>query len=319
LFDLDLTKPIILQQHEALLERISENHPKRPEIQRKKDILNAGYNGEKTLNYFLGLLPPKKYHIFQGLRLPIGKNFFQIDAYLLSPKLSFAIENKNYAGTLLFEKNQLTQTINATTNIFQNPITQVNRHKILLKYQFEKYQIPFPPIEHLACISNTSTLINISPGYYEAEKRVCKAVELIKKIDENEKMYKKDIVDQKTTAKIRRFLLSKHTPYRINILETYGINKREIITGVLCPECKIPMEYKHGLWKCPCCRLISKDSFLQAIQDYFLIVKPTITNSELREFLNLPSPRATANILTSGIFTFSGNNKGRIYYLHPIK
>ncbi|HEY2419799.1 MAG TPA: nuclease-related domain-containing protein, partial [Neobacillus sp.] len=78
------------------------------EIEEKIRILNSGYQGEKTLNYFLGLIPEKKYHIFHGLRLPIGKYYFQIDAILLSPKLIILLEAKNNSGTLTIEKHQMT-------------------------------------------------------------------------------------------------------------------------------------------------------------------------------------------------------------------
>ncbi len=315
MFDLDLTKPIILQQHEALLERLSPDHPKWAEIDRKKGALNAGYNGEKTLNYFLGLLPAKNYHIFHGLRLPIGKSFFQIDAYLLSPKLSFTIESKYYADNLLIEKHQLTQTTKDTKNIYQNPLTQVNRHKILLKYLFEKHQIPFPPIEHLACFTHSSSIINISPGYIEAEKRVCKAAALIKIIDGYEKFYKKDIIDQKTILKIKRLLLSKHAPNRTDILKTYDISKQEIEPGVQCPICKhSPMLYQRGRWGCTNCGCISADAHLKAIQDFFLIHKTFITNAELREFLQLSSPRTATYLMSHLDLPFTGTTKGRVYH-----
>ncbi|WP_081798015.1 nuclease-related domain-containing protein [Neobacillus dielmonensis] len=38
--------------------------------------------------------------MFHGLRLPIGKTFFQIDALMFSPKVIIPLETKNYSGTL---------------------------------------------------------------------------------------------------------------------------------------------------------------------------------------------------------------------------
>jgi hypothetical protein len=61
LFEMDLTYPIILQQFEALKGRTLENHHIMPEVEEKIRILNAGYQGEVTLNYHLGLMPNKKY------------------------------------------------------------------------------------------------------------------------------------------------------------------------------------------------------------------------------------------------------------------
>lgn len=314
MFEKDLSKPINLLQHEALLRRISEDHIARAEVERKKGQLNAGYKGEKALNYFLGLLPPKSYHIYHDLRLTVGKAYFQMDALLISPKMGLIIEGKNYSGTLELEKNQLIQEVNDAKNIYENPLVQVNRHKILLTNWLQKNQLPIIPFEQLVCFSNTSSIIHISPGYVEAEKRVCKAVDLLRKIGEIEKFYKKDLIDQKMIGKTRRLLLSQHTSNRIDILQTYRIGKNEILPGVLCPQCKFTqMEYIRGKWQCPSCHFLSKDVYLQAINDYFLIIKSSITNAELREFLHLPSARSATYLLSNLDIPSSGANKDRKY------
>jgi hypothetical protein len=315
LIEKELTKPLDLQQHEALLKRFPKDHPKTPEIVAKKDKLQSGYSGEKTIDYFLSLLPSKNYHIFHNIRLPAEKGFFEIDKYIISPKCSFITEGKNYAGTLFLERNQLTQEVNDVKKVYENPLAQVNRHKILLKYWFEKFQLPVTPSEHLVCFSNTSSTININHGYTEAEKRVCKAVDLIRKINEIEQYYKKDIIDQKSIAKIKKIILAKHTPRRMDILKTYGSGSCDVIPGVQCTICNfIPMQYKFGCWECPNCHFRSRDAHIQAINDYFLIFKPSITNSELREFLQLPSSRAATNLFAHLQLPHTGTTKDRVYY-----
>jgi hypothetical protein len=323
LFEKDLTKPLVLQQHEALLRRLAETHAIRADVEAKKEKLKAGFNGEKTINYFLGLLPSKNYHIFHNIRLPAEQGFFEIDIYLLSPKCSFIIEGKNYSGTLYLERNQLIQEVNGGKRVYENPIVQVNRHKILLKYWFEKNQLPFPPLEHFVCFSNTSSTINIAPDYVEAEKRVCKAVDIIRKINEFERIYKKEVYDQKDIRKIKKSIISQHNPRRMDLFKEYGIDKKDVPTGVQCPECpSIQMNYNHGCWECPKCHFRSRDAHLQAINDYFLIFGTTITNSEMREFLHLPSSRAATNLFSHLELPHTGNTKDRVYFqthenLHP--
>lgn len=316
MFDLELVEPIQLQQAKATKRRIPENHPKREEVGGKIRILGSGFKGEKTLEYYLKLLPEKKYHIFQGLRLPIGKSFFQIDAFLYSPKLSFIIESKNHAGTLTIEKHQMIQEWNDKKVNHQNPLTQANRHKILLKYFFEKYQIPEFPIEYLAVATNSATKLNIAEGYTEAERKVCKAGDLLKRIEELEKFYKKESIDQKTMTRVKKLLLSKHTPLKTDFLHQLGIDKSEIITGVQCPlPCLcIPMQYYRKNWKCLSCGCISKDAYIEAINDYFLLIKPTITNSELRRFLQITSSRSATYLFSLINLPHSGIKKGRIYH-----
>jgi hypothetical protein len=315
MFDLDLIKPITLEQAKAAQRRLPINHIMKKAIEAKVRKLASGYQGEKTLNYFLGLLPDKKYHIFHGLRLPIGNYFFQMDALLLSPKLIIILESKNYSGTILIEKHQLTQEINNSKVIYENPIAQVNRHKILLHYLFEKYQVPSISIETLVVFTKASTEIKIATGYIEAEKKIGKVHNLLKKIEELEKYHNKDRIDQKTIGKIRRLVLNKHTPLRTDILQTFGIDKSDILTGVRCPNCSfLPMQYNRKNWICPECPCTTKDAYLEAVNDYFLLINPSITNSELREFLQLPSRRSSTYLFTLLNLPSTGSKKGRIYH-----
>ncbi|MFC4802681.1 nuclease-related domain-containing protein [Neobacillus sp. GCM10023253] len=315
MFDLELYKPIPLEQTEALIRRITQYHPKRPNIEKEIKKLYSGYQGEKKLRYFLGLIPDKKYHIFHGLRLPIGNTYFQIDALLLSPKLTLIIESKNYAGTITIEKDQLIQEVNESKEVYDNPLEQAIRHKILLQYLLEKYQLPAAPIEVLAVMTRSSSVIKIAPGYHEAEKKIVKAGNLLRKIEELENRYTAERIDQKTIGKIKRLVLSKHTPLKIDVLRKFDIGIKEIIQGVCCPRClHIPMQYRRQKWYCPVCELLSQDAYIEAINDHFLIVKNSLTNRELREFLHIPSSRQATYLLNLKKLPSTGSNKGRIYY-----
>jgi Nuclease-related domain len=315
LFAKDLEMPIPLEQAEALKSRISENHIMRPEIEGKIRVLRSGYNGEKTINYYLGLIPIKKYLIFHDLRLPVGETFFQIDALLLSSKSIIILDGKNHAGALIFEKNQMIQEFNETKEVYENPISQSLRHKILLKYLFEQYQIPPIPIEYFVVVCRVSTLIKISPGYREAEERVCRAYDLLKKIEEVEKLHNKECINSRTAEKVKKLFLTKHTPKRSDFLKIFGIHESEIYTGVHCPNCSfIPMNYKRKSWICPKCQFISHDAHLKAINDYFLLIKTSTTNKEILRFLHLPSPRSTRYLLSLIKLPYTGNKRARVYH-----
>jgi hypothetical protein len=316
LFDIDLTEPHTLLEAQALRRRIRANHEKIPEIEEKLRKLSSGFQGEKTLYYYLGLIPEKKYHIFHGLRLPIGKSYFQIDFLLLSAKLILILDAKNNSGTLTIEKLQMTQEYLETKEHYQNPVSQVNRHRILLKYFFEKYQIPNIPIENLVVITKPSTKVVIAAGYIEAEKKVFRAPDVLKRIQEVEKYHTKNVIDPKAIGKIRKLFLSKHTPLKGELKKTLGIKDSDILSGVQCHDCSYtPMTFKRQKWVCPKCRCVSEDAHLQAIKDYFLLIKPWITNPELREFLHLPSSRSATYLLFLSNLPYTGINRARIY--HP--
>ncbi|WP_235846931.1 nuclease-related domain-containing protein [Neobacillus soli] len=312
---MELTPPTYLLQAEALERRVPKNHQRMQDIKSKIRILRSGYNGEKTLKYYLEQIPEHKYHIFYGLRLPTGNTFFQIDALLLSPKIILIIDAKNHSGTLQFEKNQLIQEFAGNREVYENPVAQVNRHKISLRNLMEKYKIPFIPIENLVTVCKPSTEIVITPGYKEAEQKVIKAYDLLNRIDELEESYSEKKINQKTITKVKNLLLSQHAPQKVDILNLFQMTIIELITGVQCPRClHIPMYYKRAKWICPECLLFSKDAFINGINDYFLLIKPSFCNPEIREFLHIPSSRTTTAQLPTLNLPYKGTKRGRVYY-----
>ncbi|MEH7115541.1 nuclease-related domain-containing protein [Neobacillus niacini] len=142
MFDKNISKPLPLLQAEALEGRLSIRHEKMPEIKNNIKILKSGYNGEKEINYQLGQIPQHKYHILHDLRLPIGETFFQIDALLLSPTIIINLDGKNHSGKITIEKNQMIQETMDTREIYENPVSQTNRHKLLLRNLIAENNLP---------------------------------------------------------------------------------------------------------------------------------------------------------------------------------
>lgn len=312
MFDKEFTISKTLLQTQALKSRLVENHPKIPAIEEKIKILKSGYNGEKEIKYYLEQIPNEKYHIFHNLRLPNGDTFFQIDFLLLSSKI-LIIEGKNHSGTIYIEKNQMIQEGSDKKEIFENPITQANRHKILLSYLLNRNNISFIPIDYLVAFTRNSADVKISPSYPEAEQKICKAGNLVGQIEEMEMTIKK--VKPQEMEKIRDLLLTKDTPIESNVLEIFQIDKNEIISGVRCPKClSLPMGIKRNTWVCPICNFKSKDAHLPAIHDYSLLINPFFTNSEIRNFLHLPSCRTTNYFISLMDLKHTGNTSDRIYH-----
>jgi hypothetical protein len=316
LFEKGLTVPIPLQQIEAFLRRIPMEHPIRPIAEEKARILRSGFKGEKNLNYFLSLLPEKDYRIFHNIRLPSGTSHFQIDFLLISPKLIIILDSKNHVGTLIFEKKQLIQISNDSEKIYPNPLSQVYRHKFLLKKFLENHLIPNIPIEYHVVVTNPSTKVVISQGNEEAEKRVWKVEDSLIKMDELEKTFNKECLDKRNISKAKKIILQNNNPERYDFIKMFNMKQSEIPIGVQCPKClSLPMDYKGRMkWECPSCQYISKDAYYQAIQDFFLIIKPSITHSELRHFLQIPNARLTTHLLSLLNLPCKGKNKGRTYY-----
>ncbi len=315
MFEKEILPPKLLLQAEAVEGRLPENHRSIPGIKMKIKSLRSGYNGEKAMNYYLQQIPNQKYHIFHDLRLPYGNGFFQIDAFLLSEKLNLILEGKNHSGTLHIEKNQMIQVFNGNREVYENPISQANRHKLLLNYFLEQYQIPPIPTEFFVVVSKPSTEVIISPDYSEAYKRIYKVGDLLEIIEATQKKYKRNILSQQTIENIIRILLNSHTPNEYDILEMFAVDPLDILTGVHCPNClHLPMIFNRMNWICPHCHFVSHDAYLKAINDYFLIYNTTISNAELCRFLHIPSPRTATYIFSLLNFPCTGTRKHRIYH-----
>ncbi|UOY91043.1 hypothetical protein MUG87_10710 [Ectobacillus sp. JY-23] len=103
---------------------------------------------------------------------------------------------------------------------------------------------------------------------------------------------------------------------QLDVLKQFSIHSSELITGVQCPHCgKFAMRRVYGTWRCDKCHEKSKEGHTLALVDYGLLIKPCITNQQLREFLHIASPDVTKKLLTAMKLSYVGETKGRVYDL----
>lgn len=314
----DLPVPLRLVLTQVLVYRILIGHPKQPEIEKDLAKRKAGFRGELALRNFVKQLPLEKYVIFHDLQLEYNGFHFQIDTLLISRNGILIIEAKNIAGTLIFD-NQFNQLIrvkpDGTEEIFEDPRVQAERLRILLGRLLAKYGMNFLPIDQLVFFSSTKTFLKSNSNDPNAFKKVCKSRDIFKKIETFENTYNQPRVDEETIYKIANFLLSHHTPQKINILKEYGLTRNDIRSGVRCPDClHIPMVYERRSWICPICLYTSKDAFIDAIRDYFLLINSSITNAECRSFLHLPTVHTAQKKLRLLKLPYEGEKRGRNYF-----
>jgi hypothetical protein len=120
----------------------------------------------------------------------------------------------------------------------------------------------------------------------------------------------------KELLKLSKLMIKKHTPDKFNFLGYYKIEPHELILGVICTSCTVaPMEKKRSTWYCLKCGACSKVTHLEALLDHKLLIGDTVTNKEIRWFLQLPTPTATSKYLASLNLRFEGDFKGRRYFL----
>lgn len=305
--------PRIIPKLEALKDRLIPNHSQLVYIERDHASFMAGYQGEKNFEYYFSLLNGDKFEFYHGLRLYNGKSYFQIDTLIISKCYVLVVEIKNINGTVEYDKknNQFTRK----GKVLTNPLSQVKLQKLQIVDWFQSHKSPPFPVDFLVAMANNSTKINTPSGLPDHYWKICSGHDFLEKIQIYEKMYKIEQISSKERKRLKKLLLKCHTPLEVDVLKKYTISKKEVITGVQCPSCKaIPMIHEFATWTCPTCLHKSKNVHKKTIHDYFLIMGPTITNKQFRDFTHLESRQIASRLLGEMNLPHTGTNKGRIYY-----
>ncbi|MCC3355823.1 nuclease-related domain-containing protein [Bacillus sp. REN16] len=309
--------PKQIEQIKALRIRLSKSHPKYDLVEEDFRKRMSGYKGERSLDYYLKFLPEKKYRILKGLRLLDNSTntHFEIDNLLISKSLILDLDAKNHKGEIYFDYqfSQMHQTYDNIKNTYACPLTQLHRHQLQIKRLLQFYKIPTIPIESLVVFTNLSTTLTSSLNHPHAHK-IIHSASLLSKIEQFEKIYRKETLESKHIQKLTKLLLRLNTPFDGNILDRFGIKVCELLKGVHCPICEaLPMARTPRKWKCLKCGYSSFDAYHDSVSHYFLLTGNQITNQKLRDFLLLPSRHSARNILNSWNLTHEGKTKGSVY------
>ncbi|MDQ0230804.1 nuclease-related domain-containing protein [Metabacillus malikii] len=313
------TIPLTILKLQALLRRLPVTHHKVPLLQENLAKQRSGYQGEKALDYPLSLLPEKDYYVLHDLRLEDGQHYFQIDTMILSCQFIIMIEVKNIAGSLYFDENfhQLIRTKDGIETAFPDPLIQLKRQERHLQNWLTTKGITNLPIISLVVISNEKTIIRTSANYKEANQKVIHANFLPIKIQQLEKKYKEKRETPKQLKKLSRLLIKNTFPLERSILKQYDITYDELIKGVFCPECEHKqMKRVYGNWLCPQCLCKDKHAHLAALDDYLLLNGRTITNQQMRDFLQIKSANLATRLAHSLTSKSEGTTRDRVYMLN---
>lgn len=308
-------------QMEALVSRIKSNHSSIPLINHDHQLIIAGYRGEMAVDYPLSFLPEDEYYILHDLRLWSGKHFFQIDILILHAKYILILEVKNIVGEIYLDAD-LHQMIRIKDNektSFADPILQVNRLQRQLTSFLINAHFPNIPVNTLIVFSNTNSLLRLSSNQVSKYKNIIVHKEYLPELIPNLTLsFKENILTPIELKKLSSYFKKKHTPLEKSILEKYQIKDEEIITGVKCAKCsQYFMKKVRKLWYCFNCQHKSASALLPALRDYYLLFGESITNQQLRHFLNLDSVYTASRILKHLKLKVTGTHKSTVHHLTP--
>src|SRR5699024_6184947 len=301
-------KSIVLRKLSALYRRMHENHPEKERVYSDLQKKLAEKRGEEAIDYFLQFLDQKLFHFMHSIRIPDKQGFFQIDTLVLSPYFILIIEVKNWRGTILFGENgQVTRVReDGMEEGFRNPVSQayLQRHRLqkwLLQKGFNNI-----PIHIIVVISFPSTIIK-SSNKHEIPEEVIHNNQLSFKINTLADKHKQ-VISTEVMHLIANELIAVHTPEDKDILSAYNIRADELIKGVICDQCSYyPMIWRHSKMYCSKCKFTSSNSYLDAMQDYCLLISNRAKNSEIRDFLQINSPHVMKRLMQKARFACIGN------------
>jgi ribosomal protein L37AE/L43A len=311
-----LEKSRKLSKLEVLTRRVHKSHFSYSMIERELAKNLAGYRGEKSFVYYLEEIDSKKYMIFHGLRLKQNDQYFQMDVVIISFAFILIIEVKNIAGTIFFdqEHHQLIRKMDHVEEGYLDPIAQVRSQSSKFTRWLQKLKLPNIPVETLVVISNPSTIIKSNKQISHLVSHSSNFTHILELL---ERKYKQAYYTKKDLQKLSLQLMTKHISHDPDVFELFHINQNDISKGVHCPKCNnIPMKRIVGKWCCDKCMYKSTKAHVDSLKDYALLIRPTITNEQLRKFLQLTSRSVATSILKSMKLKSSGKNKGVIYHFN---
>ncbi|MFZ3577491.1 nuclease-related domain-containing protein [Virgibacillus sp. DJP39] len=300
--------PIEIHVLEALIRRLP---PGQNKLQAELAKSNKGFKGEKTVDRFTATLPQNNFTILHDLFLHNKSSSFQIDTLIISPHCIYVVEIKNFVGTVTFDLivNQLTREHNGHVSGFRNPMIQATTNRHLLTEWLSEHNIVDIPIHPIVAISEPSTIIRVKPAERDISESVMHGEYMPQQI-----MKMEHALEGKRHAylhqKIGTLLIAEEGTFNFDYQKKYGIQPGEIMNGVQCPRCGlIGMERKQKSWHCTACGEKDKKAYLTALSDYFILVKPWITNSECMKYLQVNSRHIVTRLLKSSDLTYDEQNK----------
>lgn len=287
--------PAKITGYEALLKRLSPTHPKRTAVKTSLNNAKAGYGGEVRLDEALEFFdPPYAHQILQDYSLPTPFKI-QVDTLMLTQSCIFLLEVKNITGKLQFKQNpSALYSVLADGKIksYKSPVTQMNETTMRMRAFLKTLGCPLP-VMSIIVIAHPSQIVEDAPH----AARILSAGEV--------NFYLSEMQLPDPILSIEKFrclgetFLSAHQAYpSFPLAPRFQIERSEIETGVFCPRCHLgKMERTKLAWECETCRLISRSAHSTALDDWFMLIKSSISTAECCEFIGLTSLETAKHFL----------------------
>jgi hypothetical protein len=287
---------------EALLARTAPQHSSYPGLKEKVRRRVAGFAGECQFD--------RTWHEFAAdtqLRFIPDFKFagHQIDALCIFPSFIVLVEVKNIGGFIQMDgkTRQFTRTWNGIMTGMANPDDQLYRHEKAIR-RFISSNLP---VIGIAVFTNPSAVLEVK----NIKRCVLHISGLPFILDELMSAYKHS--PKINIEHYFEYFFSLQPPLQTNQPAPIPY---PLLSGVFCRQCPyVKMNYALGCWRCPSCKTKQADAHQFALQDYRLLIGPSISNREFRSFTGLQSRTNATVVLKSCGFQTVGIHKSTRYLI----
>lgn len=305
--------PALLKGIPRLIARIPPNHRKVQHLKEQLYRISAGYSGECNVDSYIERTRfPESTKVFTDVQLRISPNFtFQIDTLIITESYVLIVEVKNIKGTIRFVQNppHLEQVLETGDEaVIDCPVYQVESNKLNLDEWLLQRGIKLKTLG-LVVLANSNTKVKDVPEdfpiiykkqlpFYLQSFRSFETVFSTAQINEISKEIDKE------QQNFNPFPLCSY----------FHIDQQDLRTGFICHYCNQLLQRKSlRTWRCSRCEKDIKNPYEIAINDWFMLVKNSITNEECRKFLNLKDSNAARYVLSSSLLVKKGKSTGTFY------
>lgn len=315
---IELEDDIMLNKLIALDGRTPTEHQEKVNVH--SDLIKemTKKKGERTVHFPLRFINKEMVKIIHSTRLPDENGFFQLDTLLLTRFFALILEVKNWYGTLLFDRSGQVIRIgdNQIEEGFPNPIPQLYLQRFRLQKWFSNLGVNSLPIVGFIVTSFPSTILKTETPSIDIPKEIIRSEQLLVKINQLLDHYTEKVITPKSIGDISKKIIQKHTPRNEDVLFKYGISTNELRKGVICVQCSVnTMMKRHKYWRCNSCGFQSETVYLDALNDYRLLIGNKVKNEDIRKYLLIDSPYVVKRLMLKAGFKYEGIKKGRVYNL----
>lgn len=312
-------KPLIIIALEALIRRLPTTHSKFSSIKQELHLRKIGYRGERSIDFYLDSLSSfKEIYVLHDLRLK-GDNghFFQIDTLIMTPSFMIILEIKNLSGTLYLNPltQQMIRSFQTTEEVLPYPLLQTQMQKHQLKEWITSKKWPLLKIFDFIVISDPTTRLVADSSKQHLMSQVIHSArlpEILQKLFNSSPP--QSVLSLKKLQDLATSFMFNHTEIELAIMQKYHLSTQDLMRGLFCTKCEtFTVVRLKRAWQCRICSTRVNSAPLQALNDYYLLINPTLTNRDFRYFTNLTSPQLAHSILKEHCPAFTGTLKSRTY------